>query len=105
LDSSVGLSSLEFLSEDFNCILTMSALHRRLALLGLLNLDGSLLDLRNLTGNHLCFSLSSFLELVLNLLQGWLWFLLSLLEALSDRWIGIELLFEWDLEADWLWGC
>ena len=81
----------------------MSALNGRLAFLGLLNLDSGLLDLRNLAGNHLCFSLSSFLELVLNLIQGWQWLLFSLLEALSDRWVGIELLFKWNLEADWLW--
>jgi len=65
----------------------LSALHAGLALLGLLDLDGDLLDLRNLTGDDLGLSLFSLLEFGLNLLQGeWLW--LSLLKALLDRWIG-----------------
>jgi len=103
LNSPVGFGGLELLAQVLDCFLTLSALHGRLALLGLLDLDGEFLDLRNLAGDHLRLSLSGLLEFVLNLLQGD-WVLLSLLEALLDRWIGSEVLVEWEVEADWL-GC
>ena len=103
LHSPVGFGGLELLAQALDCFLTLSALHGRLALLGLLNLDGELLDLRKLTSDHLRLSLSGLLEFVLNLLQGD-WVLLSLLEALLDRWVGSEVLVEWEVEADWL-GC
>ena len=41
----------------------------------------------------------------MNLFQGRLGRLLSGLEALLDRWVGIEFLGDLDLEADWLRGC
>jgi len=72
--------------------------------LGLLNLYRGLLDIVNLAGDDLSLSLSSFFELVLNLLHGDLWFF-TLKKALLDRWISIEILVKFHLEADWLWCC
>lgn len=103
LDFPVGFGGLKLLSEVQDYLLALSALHGRLALLGLLDLDRYFLDLRNLASNDLRLSLFGLLEFVLNLLQSdGVW--LSLLEALSDRWVDSEVLVEWKFEADWL-GC
>ena len=72
--------------------------------MSLLDLDRGFFDLRNLTGDHLGLSLLCLLEFVFDLLQGE-WILLSLHEALLDRWVGSEVLVEGKVKADWLWGC
>ena len=61
--------------------------------------------MRESFGNHVGLSLIGFLEFLLNLFERWLRGLLSCLEALLYRWISIELLWDVNLEADWLRGC
>ena len=101
----VHFSGLELFTEFSNGLLTLSTFIRGPALAVELNFGSGLLDLRDCCGYHIGLSLIGFLEFLLNLFECWLRSLLSCLKALLHRWIGIELLWDVNLEADWLRCC